>query len=107
MRLKDEEIDIIEKVLDKQTVWMFTKVWNERRGLQPYKKKIFACLEECRKTKKVETRYWEEKVKEIKLVEDHQTRIIKEVVDALEGKVEPLFYEKILKATGFYVEEKP
>lgn len=95
--LSSAEIDIIEDVLGPGILFLLNKAWEERRNVLRHKRSVQGTIKFCREEGKRELLYWENKLEETEKVLEHMNETIRAIILALELKVEPEFYERILK----------
>ena len=95
--MKAKEIVLVEKAIGKDTVWMFNKVWEERKNVAEFLQTAKKTQEVCRKANRIELRYWEIKEQEARNVIEYQTEVLNSVAESLRGKVEPKLFQKIHK----------
>ena len=91
------EQDIIEDVLGPQIFYLLHKSWNERRQVLRDKRSHQGSVKFCREAGRKELLYHETKVEELDKVLEHMNDTIRAILLALEVKVEPQFYERVLK----------
>lgn len=95
--LTDSEVSLVEKAIGKETVWMFNKIWEERKSVAEFLDTTKETQEVCRKENRVELRYWEAKEQEARNVIEWQTELLSSVAESLRGKIEPKLFQKIHK----------
>lgn len=95
--LTEAELDIIEDVLGPKILFLLNKVWEERRNVLRRKRSLQGTIKFCKEEDKRELLYWENKLEETEKVLEHMNETVRAIILALELKVEPEFYERILK----------
>ena len=95
--LTERELDIIEDVLGPKILFLLNKAWEERRSVLRHKRSVQGTIKFCKEEDKRELLYWENKLEETEKVLEHMNETIRAIILALELKVEPEFYERILK----------
>lgn len=107
--LTSAEIDIIEDVLGPGKLYLLNKAWEERRNLLRTKRSYRGTIKFLREEGRKELDYYENKLEEITKVEEHMNETIRDLIFSLEKKIEPEFYERILKLSDPWnkIGEKP
>jgi len=107
--LSSGEQDIIEDILGPGEFFLLHKLWEERRQLIRERRSIWGTIKFCREEGRRELHYHEYKRGEVELREYHMNARITKIILSLEKKVEPEFYERILKLSdpGNKIGEKP
>ena len=95
--LSSAEIDIIEDVLGPKILFLLNKTWEERRTLLRRKRSLQGTVKFCKEEDKRELLYWENKLEETEKVLEHMNETIRAIILALELKVEPEFYKRVLE----------
>jgi len=94
--LSDSEVSLVEQAIGKQAVWMFNKVWDERKNVVEFLGTVKKTQEMCRKENRVELQYWEFKEQEVRNIIKWHSEILDSVVQKLKGKVKAQLFQKIL-----------
>jgi hypothetical protein len=93
--LSDYEVSIVENAIGKQAVWMFNKVWEERKNVVKWLETAKKTTDMCKQQKRVELKYWEFKEEEMKAVIKLETEILDSVIQSLKGKIKPRLFNKV------------
>jgi len=91
----DEELMQIEKVLGKNFVFLYDKLWNERNSVKNYRHHAEKSLKLAERVSKEMVMYWEYKLEEVEAVLLNQSKWLRKVAGMLKGKVSDEIHSKL------------